>query len=211
LVFAGWRPSSYLRHGGREVSTRTHATHLAHSPNERRLATLVGFAIPARVAHGNTFVRSPLPKPYNRNASRGARAASRESRRGPGVVRTCASCARASACHRCCGACGESRERYLRERTAGIGKKRVSDARRAEIAGGPSSAGDAGHETRATRRGVGRRSCAVSVTYPCCIPLPDVPVRVEKGEGEDGDPHLCRARVRVFERKTRESRFPCGN
>lgn len=93
----------------------------------------------------------------------------------------------------------------------GIGKKRVSDARRAEIDGGPSSAGDAGHETRATRRGVGRRSCAVSVTYPCCIPLPDVPVRVEKGEGEDGDPHLCRARVRVFERKTRESRFPCGN
>ena len=155
MVFAGWRPSSYLRHGGREVSTRTHATHLAHSPNERRLATLVGFAIPARVAHGNTFVRSPLPKPYNRNASRGARAASRESRRGPGVVRTCASCARASACHRCCGACGESRERYLRERTAGIGKKRVSDARRAEIDGGPSSAGDAGHETRATRRGVG--------------------------------------------------------
>ena len=25
------------------------------------------------------------------------------------------------------------------------------------------------------------------MTYPCCISLPDVPVRVEKGEGEDGD------------------------
>ena len=48
----------------------------------------------------------------------------------------------------------ESRE-IPAERTAGIGKILVSDARRAEIDGGPSSAGDAGHETRTTRRGGG--------------------------------------------------------
>ena len=46
----------------------------------------------------------------------------------------------------------ESREIPEGGADGGDREKRVSDARRAEIDGGPSSAGDAGHETRATRR-----------------------------------------------------------
>ena len=100
------------------------------------------------------------------------------------MVRTCASCATASACHRCCGACGESRERYLGCADGGDREKRVSTCVMAglrkskpERRWGRRSASRESVETRAEAWVCARIATS---TYPCCIPLPDVPVRVEK-------------------------------